>query len=132
MKLLASGNSLTVADYFTMHNACCTPNVSESNLDTDFGSGGAMVLPDLQDGQANIHHLAIGAGKDTNMYIVNGYNMGKFNPSNDSAIYQELSGALPGGVWSSPAYFNNTVYYGPVGNNLMAFSIPTRSLSHPP
>ena len=48
------------------------------------------------------------------------------------AIYQELVGALPGGVWSSPAYFNNTVYYGSVSSPLKAFSISNAKLSTPP
>ena len=73
-----------------------------------------MVLPDLKDNGNVTHHLAVGAGKDSNMYIVDRDNMGKFT-SNDTGIYQELSGALAGGVWSAPAYFNNTVYYGSSG-----------------
>ena len=72
----------------------------------------------------------MGAGKDTNIYVVNRDNMGKFNPNNDSAIYQEIDGVLPGGVWSSPAYFNNTVYYGDVSDNLKAFSISNAKLAH--
>jgi len=43
--------------------------------------------------------------------------MGKFNPSNDNAIYQEVtSNGLDSdtGVYAMPAYFNNTVYYGAV------------------
>ena len=96
---------LTVLDYFTMYNT-----VQESDSDTDLGSGGAMVLPDVYDNNGGVHHLAVGAGKDTNIYVVNRDNMGKFNPNNDSAIYQEIDGALPGGAWSSPAYFNHTVY----------------------
>src|ERR1039457_890522 len=48
VKLSASGSSLIVPDYFTMHNACCASS-SESNQDVDLGSGGAMVLPDLKD-----------------------------------------------------------------------------------
>jgi hypothetical protein len=58
--------------------------------------------------------------------------MGKFNPNNDNAIYQEIDGVLPGGVWSSPAYFNNTVYYGDVGDNLKAFAISNAKLSTTP
>ena len=76
-------------------------------------------------------HLAVGAGKDTNLYVVNLDNMGKFNPSANN-IYQELAGALPGGIWSMPAYFNNTIYYGPVGNALRAFSITYARLSSTP
>jgi len=132
LKLATAGGKLAVADYFTMHNTGCVGGVSESNTDTDLGSGGAMVLPDLMDNQNNTHHLAVGAGKDSNMYIVDRDNMGKFNPNNDSAIYQELSGGLSGGVFSAPAYFDNTVYYGPNGNNLLAFSISNAKLSSTP
>jgi len=42
-------------------------------------------------------------------------NMGKFNHQTDNAIYQEIDGVCPEVVWSSPAYFNNTVYYGDRG-----------------
>ncbi len=118
---------LTVADYFTMFNTS-----SESSDDEDLGSGGAIVLPPLTDNNGHVHQLAVGAGKDSNIYVVNRNNMGKFNPNNDSAIYQEIDGALPGGVWASPAYFNNTVYYGSVGQSLKAFSISNARLSTSP
>jgi len=126
-----SGTGLGVSDYFTMHNACCD-TTSESYNDTDLGSGGAMLLPDLLDSGNNVHHLAVGAGKDGNLYVVNRDSMGKFNAGGDSAIYQELGGALSGGVWSAPAYFNNTVYYGPVDNNLLAFPISNAMLGSTP
>jgi hypothetical protein len=118
IKLSTTGNALAVADYFDMFNTD-----SESGSDTDLGSGGAMVLPDLQDSAQNTWHLAVGAGKDSNMYIVNRDMMGKFNVQNDNAIYQQLSGALPGGVWAMPAYFNGTIYYGSVNAALKAFPI---------
>jgi len=70
----------------------------------------------------------VGAGKDSNIYVVDRDNMGKFNPNNDNAIYQELDGALSGGVWANPAYFNNTVYYGPQGGPLLAFPISNAML----
>jgi hypothetical protein len=127
MKISNASGTLTVADYFNMHNT-----VQESDSDEDLGSGGCIVLPDLMDNNGQVHHLAVGAGKDTNIYIVNRDNMGKFNPNNDNAIYQEIDGVLPGGVWSSPAYFNNTVYYGDVGDNLKAFAISNAKLSTTP
>jgi hypothetical protein len=126
MKLSLSGQ-LAVADYFNMHNT-----MQESNADEDLGSGGAMILPDLTDSQGNVHHLAVGAGKDSNIYVVDRDNMGKFNPNNDNAIYQELDGVLPGGMWAMPAYFNNTVYYGSVGSPLKAFGISNAKLSTSP
>ena len=74
-----------------------------------------MVLPDLNDGSGRIVHLAVGAGKDGNLYVVNRDSMGK-SSENNSEIYQELVGVLDPGVGClpAPAYFNNTVYYGPV------------------
>ena len=59
--------------------------------------------------------------------------MGKFSASNDNAIYQELTTALEGGtgVFAMPAYFNNTVYYGAVDDNLKAFSIVNAKLVSP-
>jgi hypothetical protein len=121
------GGGLAVADYFNMFNT-----VQESNADEDLGSGGVMILPDLTDDQGQVHHLAVGAGKDSNIYVVNRDNMGKFNPNDNSAIYQEIDGVLPGGVWAMPAYFNNTVYYGSVSHPLKAFSISNAKLSTSP
>jgi hypothetical protein len=43
-----------------------------------------------------------------------------------------LDGVLPGGVWSTPAYFNNAVYYADVGGRLKAFSITSAKLSNAP
>jgi len=59
---------------------------------------------------------------------VNRDSMGKFS-SNNSSIYQELAGALYGGVFAMPAYFNNTLYYGSVGSPIQAFTIINAKLS---
>ncbi|HTW47915.1 MAG TPA: hypothetical protein VMD92_08200 [Acidobacteriaceae bacterium] len=122
IKVSTTGGKLAVADYFEMYNT-----VAESNADEDLGSGGALVLPDFQDASGTTHHLAVGAGKDGEIYIVNRDSMGKFSPQNDNAIYQEITGG--GGVWSMPAYFNNTVYYGAVGDYLRAYPIASAKLA---
>ena len=124
---LSTKNKLHVVDYFNMYDT-----VQESNNDEDLGSGGALVLPPMKDAQNNTWHLAIGAGKDSNIYIVNRRNMGKFNPNNDNAIYQEIDGALPGGVWSMPAYFNGSVYYGPEGYYLLQYTFSQAKLGTTP
>jgi immunoglobulin I-set domain protein len=127
IKVSTAGNTLSVADYFTMSNTD-----AESSEDQDLGSGGEMLLPDVKDTQGNSWHLAVGAGKDGHIYVVNRDLMGKFNTSNDSAIYQEIdSNGLSGGVWSMPAYFNNVVYYGAVTDHLRAFSIANAKLTTP-
>jgi hypothetical protein len=127
VRISTTNNTLAVADYFTMYNT-----VQESDSDEDLGSGGAMLIPAQKDSSGKNHYLGIGAGKDGNIYIVNGYNMGKFNPANDDAVYQEIDGALSGGIWSMPAYFNGSVYYGPVGNNLLQFTFSNAKLSTSP
>ena len=122
LKISTANHALAVADYFEMFN-----QGAENGSDEDLGSGGALVLPDLTDSLGHTRHLAVGAGKDSNIYVVDRDAMGKFNPSQNN-IYQELQGALSGSVFSMPAYFNNTVYYGPVGDNLKAFAISNAQL----
>ncbi len=127
MKVSTTGNALAPADYFAASNV-----QSESDADTDLGSGGAMLLPDQTDAKGNTRHLAVGAGKDTNIYIVDRDNMGKFNASSNTAIYQELPDALSGGAWSMAALFNNTVYYAGNGDHLKAFPITSALLATTP
>jgi PQQ-like domain len=127
LKISTAGGSLTVADYFTMFN-----EVAESNSDQDLGSGGEMLLPDLTDSTNTVRHLVIGAGKDGNIYVVNRDSMGKYNSSDNQQIWQQVSGALPSGIWSTPAYFNGTVYYGDSGATLKAFAIANAKLSSQP
>jgi hypothetical protein len=102
--------------------------VSASNADRDLGSGGAMVLPDVVDGGGQVRHLAVGAGKDGHMYVVDRDSMGKWSSSGNQ-IYQDISGALGGGVFSMPAYFSNTIYYAASGSALKAFPIVSGRVS---
>jgi PKD repeat protein len=130
MKLSTTGNSLAAADYFAMSNV-----VAENAGDLDLGSGGAILLPDLTDSTGHTHQLAVGAGKDLNIYVVDRNSMGKFN-ANSNNIYQEIAagtGLISGteGVFSTPAYFNNTVYYAAVDDALKAFSISNARLVAP-
>ena len=118
VKLEARGNYLGVYDYFTMHDTA-----AESNGDEDLGSGGLVLLPDMKDAQGNVRQLAVGAGKDQAIYVVNRSAMGKFNTANDNAVYQELPNALDGAEFGSPAYFNGVIYYGAYLAPLKAFPI---------
>jgi hypothetical protein len=124
---ISTSSNLAVADYFATWDT-----VAKSNADTDLGSGGTLVLPDLIDGNGLTRHLAVGAGKDGHIYVVDRDSMGKWNPSNNSQIYQDISGALGNSVFSMPAYFNNTLYYGAVGSSLKAFAIVNARLSTAP
>ena len=132
LKLTLSGNSLAVADYFTMANT-----LDESSADMDLGSGGVLLLPDLNDSGGTVRHLAVGAGKDGNIYLVSRDSLGKFSGvGNANNIWQQLSSVLgngsSGGIWSTPAYFNGSLYYGPVGDHLKAFAVSNAKLSGTP
>ena len=120
---LSTSPILTVADYFTMSGT-----VAESNNDEDLGSGGAVVLLDLTDNGGHVHQLAVGAGKDSVIYVVDRNAMGEFNSAADN-IYQEISGALAGQVFSKPAVFNDTIYYGAVSDSIRAFPIANAKLA---
>jgi uncharacterized protein (TIGR03437 family) len=124
VKISTSG-ALSVADYFSMLNT-----VAESGGDVDLGSGGLILLPPLDNGRGTgtLVSLVVGAGKDKNIYVLDQANLGKFSPSMDS-IYQLMSNVLPGGTWSSPAWFNGSLYYGGVGDNLKAFAFKNGAFS---
>jgi len=130
LRLSTAGGGLRVADYFTVKNT-----VQASNDDWDLGSGGIMLLPDLTDSGGTVRHLAVGAGKDGNIYVVNRESMGHFSATSNN-IWQQVSNALgnlstggtSGGVWSTPAYFNGRVYYGAVGSSLTAWTISDAKL----
>jgi hypothetical protein len=115
LKLSISSNKLAVADYFANDQ-----NVSENENDGDLGSGGSILLPDMTDAQGNLRKLAVGAGKDANIYLVDRQNLGKYS-SSSNVNYQTLGGALGGGVFSVPAYFNGVLYYGAVSDHIKAF-----------
>ena len=120
---ISSTPGLAIADYFTAFNT-----VQQSIADTDLGSGGVVVLPDLVDGSGAVRHLAVGAGKDAHLYVVDRDAMGKWN-SVANQIYQDMTGVLSGGVYSTPAYFDRTVYVGAVGDAIKAFSVVNARLS---
>ena len=121
---LSGGAAPRVLDYWTMHNS-----VPESDADVDLGSGGVMLLPDVMDSGGSIRHLGVGAGKDMNIYVFDRDNMGKFNPDGDSTIYQELQGALANSVFAAPAWFNGTVYFGAIGDQIRSFPVSAGRLS---
>jgi hypothetical protein len=85
----------TILDLFTPFD--------QPDLDTrdkDFGAGGIMVLPDQP---GNIPHLAVAAGKDGNMYFMNGDFLGGHSSTTNNVLgtYQI------GPCWCGESYFND-------------------------
>ncbi|MBI3478064.1 MAG: PQQ-binding-like beta-propeller repeat protein [Acidobacteria bacterium] len=103
---------LIAKDYFTPHDQKFL-----QDTDTDLGSGGVLLIPD----RPKKKPLLVQVGKEGTVYVTNRNRMGKFNPNDDSQIIQNLPGAV-GGMWGMPAFWNNNVYFGGVGDNLKAFS----------
>jgi uncharacterized protein YjdB len=122
---LGASVPLAVADYFAPSIA-----ISDDNLDEDLGSAGALLLPDLADSGGTTRHLAVMAGKDQKMYIVDRDNMGQYSAIADN-VYQEFA-ADGHENFSSPIYFNGRVYIGPSGLPLRAFTVSQAKLSASP
>ncbi len=118
-------NGLQLADSFTPFN-----QQELSDADNDLGSGGPMLLPDAAGSVAH-PHLIVGSSKLGTIYLLDRDGLGGFNPANDNKIVEELPSAI-GGTWSSPAYFNNTIYYQGSGDVLNAFPISQASISPMP
>jgi uncharacterized repeat protein (TIGR03806 family) len=118
---LSTTTNLSVADYFTPYN-----QLSLQNNDADLGSGGPLLLPDSVGSTAH-PHLIVGAGKEGKIYLLDRDNMGRYDGTDgmngsDTNDLQELPGAI-GGVWSSPAYFNQLIFYQGNGDVMKAFTI---------
>jgi hypothetical protein len=122
VKVSLAGGTLSVTDYFTPTNT-----VSESQSDTDFGSGSPLLLPDQVDSGGVTRHLMVAAGKDPNLYLLDRDNMGRFN-ANTNAVYQELAGVLSNRIYSAPVYFNGSIYLAEVGSTLKQYALAAAKL----
>jgi hypothetical protein len=119
VRLSGTGN-LGVVDYFTPFNT-----ISDDNADLDLGSAAPLLLPDLVDTNNLTRHLAIAAGKDGKLYVASRDNMGQFNAMQNN-IFQEFT-LSSNENFSSPVYFNGTVYICPSSQPVKAFPV-TRAL----
>ena len=122
---LSTTNGLSLVDYFTPYNQL------DLNLrDIDVGSAGQIVLPDSVGSVAHPRLLVAGS-KAGPFYLLDRDNLGHFNAAGDSQIVQSIAGAV-NGLWSTPAYFNGTIYYAAVGDRVKAFSISNGAINTTP
>jgi hypothetical protein len=122
---LSTLGGLKVGDYFTPFNT-----LSEDGRDADFGSAGPLLLPDLVDASNTTRHLAVGAGKDGNLYVSDRDNMGQFNSTKNN-VYQQFQ-LSSNENHSSPVFFNNAVYVCPENSTLKAFPVSYARLATSP
>jgi len=116
---------LTVADYFAPMNA-----IANDTADADMGSAAALLLPDLVDSGSVTRHLAVVAGKDGMMFVVDRDNMGQYSAIANNVFQVFASNGHDN--FSSPIYFNGRVYVGPSGLPLRAFTVSQAKLSASP
>ena len=128
LKMSYAGGAFTVEDYFTPYNQS-----SLSGGDTDLGSGGVLLLPDQP---GNYPHELVEAGKQGTIYLVSRDTL-TTSPlhycngcSSDPEIVQESSAGKIGGMWSMPAYWNNTVYFAGSGGPLTAIPLSNGTLNY--
>lgn len=116
LKLSTAGQQLKAADFFTPFD-----QAKMQADDADFGSGGALLLPD-EVGSAAHPHLIVGGDKASNIYLVDRDNMGHYNSTNNQQIVEEFNAGV-GRIFSTPAYFNKQLYYQGIGGVLKAYGI---------
>ena len=118
---LSTQGGLNVVDYFAPSN-----QLSLNLQDLDVGSAGMIFLPDAV-GSAAHPHLAIAGSKTGTFWVLDRDDLGQFNPAGDQVV-QEIPGNV-GGMWVTPAYFNNTVYYCGADDFVKAFAISNAVLN---
>ncbi len=92
-----SSTLTTVLDLFTPHN-----QATLDQDDSDFGSGGVLVLPD-QPGP--IPHLAVAAGKYGTMFLMNEDDLGGYSPAQDNVLGKYTVGTC----WCGQSYYVDPV-----------------------
>ena len=129
VRIALTGATFAVTDYFTTWDT-----TSESQNDVDLGSGSPLLMPDLTDSTGTARHLMLAAGKDTNLYLLDRDDMGKYNGNvaSSDAIYQALPKALGHGIYSAPVYFNGSVYFAEVSGTLKQYAFSAARLPATP
>ncbi|HXP07031.1 MAG TPA: chitobiase/beta-hexosaminidase C-terminal domain-containing protein, partial [Acidobacteriaceae bacterium] len=99
-----SNGGFAISDAFTGYN-----QATLTSEDEDQGSGGILMLPD-QPGPNP--HLMVQIGKDPRILVLNRDGLGGYVPggSKNTNVVQDITNALAGGLWSTPAYWNSNVY----------------------
>jgi hypothetical protein len=131
LKLALSGNTISLSDYFTPFD-----QGSDDANDLDVGAGGVLLLPDQP---GNHPHELIEGTKGGTIYLIDRDQMTTNNQHycagcmSDTEIVQEIQNAGVA-VWlfSTPAYWNNTVYFCGSNDVLKAYTLSNGLLGNTP
>jgi hypothetical protein len=99
-----SNGGFAISDAFTDFN-----QATLTSEDEDQGSGGVLMLPNQT---GTYPHEMVQIGKEGRILVLNRDSLGGYVPggSKNTNVVQDISGALGGGLWSTPAYWNGNVY----------------------
>ena len=107
-------NALTVQDFYTP-----SKEAGWSNSDLDISSSGVTVLPDGT-GPSGHPDVLLGGDKQGHLWMIDRSHMQQYSSNSDNVV-QYLQ--LPGGIFSTMAYWNGTVYAVPYGNPVLALKL---------
>ncbi len=87
--------------------------------DADLGSGAPVLVPH----NSPFPHELIGGGKDGRVFVVNGDNLGGYNPNGQDAVVQTIQTGTQqfDNIWGAPAYWNGVLYYHTEADVLKAY-----------
>jgi hypothetical protein len=88
---------------------------TDNSTDNDFGSGGSAIV--LNQSTGSPQHMVVGGGKDGTLYLLNGDSMGGSGDANASQHF-----GIGYAIFSSAAFWNNSLYINPVGAPLLAYA----------
>lgn len=108
-----NASTFDVQSYFSPDN-----NYALSSTDADLGSGSPILVP----GDSQHSTELIGGGKDGNIYILDPNNMGGFAATNNVLQSLHIGTTQYNNIFSTPAYWNGTIYYHSNNDVLHAFS----------
>ena len=115
--------TLNIADSFTSFN-----QASLTQSDLDQGSGGILMVPDHPSAQHP--HIMVQVGKEGRILVLDRDNLGGYahSATSNTNILQDITGQT-GGLWSTPAYWNDHVYMWGAQDNPKMFDLdPTTGL----
>jgi hypothetical protein len=115
---LTSAGGISVSDFFT---PC---DVASGQI---VGTTAPVLLPDSA-GSVLQPHLLIGGSKGGSLYVVNSELMGGNNgpcgsPQTNPVSEVQTIGVGAGAIFSTPLFWNDSIYVAPSNGNLMSFSV---------
>lgn len=118
--VLKMTNALSITDSFTPQDQAVL-----TQQDHDLGGGGVLILPDQP---GTLPHLAVIAGLEGTIYLLNRDGLGGYTPGGPDNVVQEMPTEL-GTVRGGPGYYagptGTFLYYCGNGNSLRAYQLQT-------